>query len=404
MKETDHKYSRKWTCSTGSRKSSMFLIACVVLTYILYVIQQNTQFHVAYPEMLSFGEENTTASPTLFTSKHNMTTEVTSSIIPEVTSSITSEMTSSIKPEVSVSAIPKVTSVITPEITSSIKPQVTSVTPSIMPEVNPHNYQYIILEDKICDKKDNKEVYLMVVICVAPGNFEHRHVIRNTWGSIVQSSADVRLVFILGKPKDNDIQLKIYNESVKNHDIVQENFIDSYRNLTLKSVAYLRWTQTFCQSAKYVLKVDDDMFINIPYLIGVLKHRKITNGIIGMVQNGARPIRDKSSKWYTPHNVFSEQQYPQYMSGTSYVISGDIVPRLYEVSLTVPFFWLEDVYITGLCRRKIRANAVNDFGFTYAKRATTGCAYRHVISGHNNTPQDILKIWKEITDSNLKCK
>jgi hypothetical protein len=49
------------------------------------------------------------------------------------------------------------------------------------------------------------------------------------------------------------------------YDIVQEDFLDSYRNVSLKSAAMLKWSYTYCPSAKYTLKGDDDMFVNIEH-------------------------------------------------------------------------------------------------------------------------------------------
>lgn len=51
-------------------------------------------------------------------------------------------------------------------------------------------------------------------------------------------------------------------------DIVQEDFVDSYRNLTHKAIMALRWVSQNCQNAKLILKADDDIFINIFKLVG----------------------------------------------------------------------------------------------------------------------------------------
>lgn len=269
--------------------------------------------------------------------------------------------------------------------------------------VNPHNFRYIIQNNSTCEKKNDTNVYLLICVCIAPANFKHREVIRNTWGSIVKHNPEVRLIFLIGKPNNGTIQIKLHNESRQYNDIIEEDFVDSYRNLSLKSVAMLKWAMTYCEGVKYVLKADDDMFINVPYLIGVLKDKQKTNSVIGMLNTGARPIHNPASKWYTPQEMYKEAVYPPYLSGTAYVISGDIVSKLFHASEMTPLFWLEDVYITGLCRRKINANAEPDYGFTYVHRSPTGCAYRPVISGHDNTLDDIQKIWREIQDPNLKC-
>ncbi len=50
--------------------------------------------------------------------------------------------------------------------------------------------------------------------------------------------------------------------------------------------------------------------------------------------------------------MFNEREYPDYVSGTGYVLSGQLIPNLFESSLKVPLFHLEDVFVTGLVARK----------------------------------------------------
>lgn len=270
------------------------------------------------------------------------------------------------------------------------------------PSINPHNFNYKILENKTCHSS-NESVFLVVVVCVGAGNFKQRQTVRDTWGSVAKVNREIRLVFMLGSAANDGIQEKIKEESDTYHDIIQEDFVDSYRNLSLKSVAMLKWTFTYCSSAKYVLKADDDMFVNLDYLFKVLKFRKITNSIIGMKITGARPVQDKQSKWYTPPEMFNGTVYPPYCSGTSYVISVDSVKRLYLASLKLPLFWLEDVFITGICRNAANVNIINDYGFTYDKPEPTGCVFRKRITGHRYNEREIRKIWTELTDKSLTC-
>ena len=43
-------------------------------------------------------------------------------------------------------------------------------------------------------------------------------------------------------------------------------FQDIYYNLTLKTVMGLKWSSIYCSQAKYVMKTDDDIFVNVPLL------------------------------------------------------------------------------------------------------------------------------------------
>ena len=56
-----------------------------------------------------------------------------------------------------------------------------------------------------------------------------------------------------------EVQRRLGEEWRRHGDILQERFPDTYTNLTVKSLMMLKWHQTSCQGARYLLKADDDM-------------------------------------------------------------------------------------------------------------------------------------------------
>lgn len=57
----------------------------------------------------------------------------------------------------------------------------------------------------------------------------------------------VKILFLLGQPQNDDkLQYRINYENDVNGDIIQENFVDSYNNLTLKSIMMLKWITNNC--------------------------------------------------------------------------------------------------------------------------------------------------------------
>lgn len=278
------------------------------------------------------------------------------------------------------------------------KPEAVSV--SKQPLKNPHNYSYILNEPHKCKEAPD----LVMVVLTSVPNFDERQAVRETWGNVsLYIPSRVVMVFLIGSTTSSEVQTKVVLESQAHHDIVQENFIDSYRNLTIKSVAMLRWVTNFCKDAKFALKSDDDMYINVPNLLETLKAPKETKFIMGNVFVGARPVTDKRSKWYTPPEQFNEKVYPKYVSGTAYAMTGNAAPDLFEASLLLPFFWLEDVFVTGLCARQAGIPRISDGKFTYAKRTPSGCVFRKNISGHRNSIAEIRKIHSELMLPDLKC-
>ncbi|XP_014362624.2 uncharacterized protein LOC106714171 isoform X1 [Papilio machaon] len=216
---------------------------------------------------------------------------------------------------------------------------------------------------------------------------------------------DFKLVFLLGlPPNDNntDVQEKIETEVETYGDIIQEGFIDSYNNLTLKSIMMLKWVTNNCnESVRYILKTDDDMYINVPNLVSNLRSRAKTFDdnakdnskeylLIGDLICGARPVQDTKSKWYSPRYMYSGRVYPRYLSGTGYVLSAPAARALYAAALTTTYFHLEDIYITGMCalRSNPRVVARDEAGFSYApvRAPAAACAAHTRISAHRVPP------------------
>ena len=75
-------------------------------------------------------------------------------------------------------------------------------------------------------------------------------------------------------------------------DLVQEEFVDTYDNLTLKTVAGLRWVSLYCSRARYVLKIDDHVFVNLFAVLGeLLALPDYPAYIIGNVHRNANALR-----------------------------------------------------------------------------------------------------------------
>ena len=66
-------------------------------------------------------------------------------------------------------------------------------------------------------------------------------------------------------------------------------------------------------------------------------------------------IRNKKSKWYVSESEYAGAVYPPYCSGSAWIFSMDLVPRLLNASYSQPFFWIDDFYVTGSLARAVGA-------------------------------------------------
>ena len=48
-----------------------------------------------------------------------------------------------------------------------------------------------------------------------------------------------------------------------------------------------------------------------------------------------------------------DDSYPTYCTGGAFVMSTDVAVRMHRASYDVPFFWIDDLYITGLLPLKL---------------------------------------------------
>jgi beta-1,3-galactosyltransferase 1 len=207
-----------------------------------------------------------------------------------------------------------------------------------------HNYTCILDNENICSTDEGKQpVQILVLISTTHGNTERRKALRETWLSLTQENmGDIRYAFLLGTVPDAATQVALETESATYRDIIQEDFVDSYNNLTLKTMMAFKWASKNCKNAKFFMKTDDDMYVNLNSLkTTVRKYSIVLQHSIGGFCNLTRePVRDNSSKWYASYEMYPHKNYPKYCSGTGYVTSLGVVEKVYKVSKNIPFFYL----------------------------------------------------------------
>ncbi|KAK0174743.1 hypothetical protein PV327_010478 [Microctonus hyperodae] len=214
--------------------------------------------------------------------------------------------------------------------------------------INMKNFKFIINHER-CNKT---QPLLLILIHSAPSNIAKRNVIRETWG---KETSEIIVLFFIGSTKK--YQEKIINEDNEFHDIIQGNFIDVYRNMTYKHVMVLKWATYYCPSAKYVLKLDDDVFVHIPAMIDYLKHDLSAWGarrlILCDLISAVEVKRSWRSKWRVSPLEYPDRHYPIYCAGWAILYSPDSVFLLYRGAQKQPYFWIDDVHITGTVAEKV---------------------------------------------------
>lgn len=234
-------------------------------------------------------------------------------------------------------------------------------------QVTLDNIKFVINEPNRCVPTDENSspVFLLVSMHSALGNFEQRK--RQRFSCLkVSEVTGKRIVslFLVGESADERVNSRIKEESGKYKDIIMGNFLDTYRNLTLKTLMGLKWASAFCPLSKYVMKADDDAVINLKNVVNLLSTAPPREYIVGHLFSKNRPVRDPRNKWFTSEKDYPGLFYPPYLNGMAYVMSGDLAESLFQVSPAVPLFPLEDVYV-GMLLKRLRIKAISEPCFIY---------------------------------------
>ncbi|XP_051989732.1 lactosylceramide 1,3-N-acetyl-beta-D-glucosaminyltransferase B-like [Xyrauchen texanus] len=268
------------------------------------------------------------------------------------------------------------------------------------------NHKYIINQEKKCGTRD---ILLLLFVKSSSENFERRQAIRSTWGNEVYIErtvgVTVKVLFALGlhpEPQQRTkLQQQLFFEDQTYHDLIQQDFIDSFHNLTIKLLLQLGWKDTYCRHAHFLMSADDDVFVHIFNLIHYLQgisHSNVEDLWVGRVHRGSPPARDKESKYYVSRDMYPWCSYPDYTPGSGYVLSKDVATKIYQASLTLnASLYIDDVFL-GICAKVLGISPKDHLFFSgEGKAAHHRCIYNQMMTSHGHV-RDIYELWKLATE------
>ena len=206
-----------------------------------------------------------------------------------------------------------------------------------------------------CDQK----YHLLVMITTQPNSFERRSNIRTTWASTWHHRTDLlkwKTVFQLGQSEKTKVQEKVRMESAKHGDMIIGDFIDTFYKLPIKVIMAFEWATKFCDF-EYLIKTDDDVFVNIPNIFKFLKSPdypkiRLYAGNVHFAQDAIRSPRiERHKKYKVTREEYPYNRYPRFCSGGGMVFSRDVVADMVNIHKNSKYFKLDDVYIGMLALR-----------------------------------------------------
>lgn len=278
---------------------------------------------------------------------------------------------------------------------------------------NIYDFPYIIDGSDICQTPS--EPFLVIMVLSVHTHIDTRSAIRNTWGRAAKPGVwpkvgnlkfKVKLVFLFGTAS-NELGNNIVKEESKMYsDVVQADFVDSYFNLTYKTVFGIRWVAEFCPNAKYILKADEDVFVHVHNLVKFLSKRPEKRR--GVIYGHALMKSDvfREGRWAVSTHAFPLSVYPTYTCGNTYVISGKMAAHIYYTAGLLPYLNIEDVFVTGIVRTFLNAELVDVPGFTHwFEKKPKPCEFKNTIRISATKVSDNMQmdIWEGLKTKEADC-
>lgn len=223
------------------------------------------------------------------------------------------------------------------------------------------------------------EVELLALIVSKPENFRMRDAVRKTWLKDLKGHGGIHAFFI-GQSLDKRIQSQIDYESKTFGDIIQLDLMESDSNTTPKTVALINWTNKFCPGANFVLKCDENVYVNVNNLRGKIQKLDFRNPqIFGKnVTWNEVPSRRLCNAFFK--NYFLEiisvlfsldfffpvigrfityhtwpwKKMPSFLFGNIFLMTQSAVAPLLAAAQTTPYIPFDDLFLTGLSARRAR--------------------------------------------------
>uniref|UniRef100_A0A8D2E7D0 Hexosyltransferase n=2 Tax=Theropithecus gelada TaxID=9565 RepID=A0A8D2E7D0_THEGE len=260
------------------------------------------------------------------------------------------------------------------------------------------DFHFTLREHSNCS---HQNPFLVILVTSHPSDVKARQAIRVTWGEKKSWwGYEVLTFFLLGQEaekEDKMLALSLEDEHLLYGDIIRQDFLDTYNNLTLKTIMAFRWVTEFCPNAKYIMKTDTDVFINtgnlVKYLLNVNHSEKFFTGY-PLIDNYS--YRGFYQKTHISYQEYPFKVFPPYCSGLGYIMSRDLVPRIYEMMGHVKPIKFEDVYV-GICLNLLKVNIhiPEDTNLFFLYRIHLDvCQLRRVIAAHGFSSKEIITFWQ----------
>lgn len=206
----------------------------------------------------------------------------------------------------------------------------------------------------------------VMIVHTSANHFVRRNLFREAYTDETTTEPyRLKVVFLVGHVHDAKLQIELEIENRQYGDTVVGSFYDSYENLTLKAVMGYRWLSQNCKDVPLLIKIDDDVLIDVPRFFASYRHHinpdKHQKSIFCNVWEKAKVQR--TGKWKIEKGLFRNDSYSfPYCSGYFVIVTPDLIQSMYNSGKEIDFFWVDDVFLYGMVPANITNVSFKDIG------------------------------------------
>lgn len=210
--------------------------------------------------------------------------------------------------------------------------------------------------------KCEQRFFLVILVASSAEAYKNRMVIRHTWGTDNALHRKWKTVFLIGEGQDVSISDRISREAQIFGDIIQGDYAETFANKVFKIQSGFEWAAKYCSDFQYMLKTDDDVFVNTRGLIDFLSGTGTLNKefYFGHLMHGSPVLR--TGYYGVSEEDHPDEFYKDYISGGGYVLSKDLVLKFTQMFDVVKPLKIDDAYI-GILAAEIGVEPISSSTF-----------------------------------------
>jgi hypothetical protein len=233
----------------------------------------------------------------------------------------------------------------------------------------------------------------------------------------MEPNEQIKLLFFLGLPRTKTIMETIRGELSMYQDIVVDDVQESPSQLeqTVKTLRMFKWVVAHCSQARYLVKMNDDVYLNLPMFLDFLQASVPADEDSGQLIAGYKysyeGIGDRTKDSEDPASISNKGKTysPEFAAGFFQLFELQAVINIYNASLQTPLYPLEeDAFLTGFIAAAIlnmtilHIPEIHPLWSKYEHYFSTSCTVQKCMVINEVEPK-YMRCWNAISFPDFEC-